>query len=108
MKAAVIHQYGGPEVLQYADCPDPVPGPGEVLVRVAAASINPIDTIERSGVREDFRRVRVPGILGWDVAGRVLGFGSGVSGFSVDDRVMAWAYHTYAELCAVKAELLAK
>ena len=43
MKAVVVHQYGGPEVLKFEDYPDPVPGAGEVLVRVAAASVNPLD-----------------------------------------------------------------
>ena len=50
MKAVVIREYGGPEVLRYEDCPDPVAQAGEVLVRVAAASINPIDTFERAGL----------------------------------------------------------
>jgi NADPH:quinone reductase-like Zn-dependent oxidoreductase len=49
-----------------------------------------------------------PAILGWDAAGRVLSLGPGVSEFSIGDRVLAWAYHTYAELRAVKAEPLAK
>ena len=43
MKAIVVHQYGGPEVLKFEEYPDPVPGPGEVLVRVAATSVNPLD-----------------------------------------------------------------
>jgi NADPH:quinone reductase-like Zn-dependent oxidoreductase len=108
MKAIVIHQYGGPEVLKYEEYPGPVAGPGEVLVRVAAASINPIDTYERAGLTKDFRPVQFPGVLGWDLAGTVVGLGPGVERFSVGDRVLAWAYHTYAELCAVKAELVAK
>jgi NADPH:quinone reductase-like Zn-dependent oxidoreductase len=107
MKAVVNYEYGGPEVLKYTDYPDPVAGPGEVLVRVAAAGVNPIDIIERSGGTKDWRPV-LPDILGWDVAGSVLGLGPGAKGFSVGDRVLAWTYHTYAELCVVKAELLAK
>lgn len=108
MKAIVIHEYGGPDVLKYEDCPDPVPGAGEVLVRVAAASINPIDIMERAGLTKDFKPVTFPGVLGWDLAGRVVGLGPGAQGFSVGDKVLAWAYHTYAELCTVRAELLAK
>ena len=49
MKAAVIHEYGGPEVLKYEEYPDPILRPGEVLVRVAAAGVNPVDALERSG-----------------------------------------------------------
>jgi NADPH:quinone reductase-like Zn-dependent oxidoreductase len=108
VKAIVIRQYGGPEVLEYADFPDPKVGAGEALVRVAAASVNPIDIMERSGLTQDFKPVQFPGVLGWDLSGTVVDVGFGVEGVAVGDRVLAWAYHTYAELCAVKAELLAK
>ena len=72
MKAIVIHEYGGPDVLKYEDYPDPAPGAGEVLVRVAAASINPIDIMERAGLTKDFKPVTFPGVLGWDLAGTVI------------------------------------
>ena len=108
MKAIVIHQYGGPEVLKFEDTPDPVAGAGEVVVRVAAASINPIDIIERSGGMKDLRPMTFPNVLGWDLAGTIVSVGPQVQGFALGDRVLAWGYHTYAELCAVKAELLAK
>lgn len=108
MKAIVIHQYGGPEVLTFEEYPDPVPGHGEVLVRVAAASINPVDLMQRSGATKEYMPIRFPGVIGWDLAGTVLQLGSGVGAFSIGDQVFAWAYHTYAELCVVKAELLAK
>jgi NADPH:quinone reductase-like Zn-dependent oxidoreductase len=108
MKAIVIHQYGGPEVLKIEDYPDPVVQNDEVLVKVAAASINPIDILERAGLTKDFRPVKFPGVLGWDLAGTIVGVGPGAKGFAVGDKVLAWAYHTYAELCGVKAELLAK
>jgi NADPH:quinone reductase-like Zn-dependent oxidoreductase len=108
MKAVFIRRYGGPEVLEYGERPDPVVGTGEVLVKVAAASINPIDIMERSGLTKDFKPVSFPGVLGWDLSGTVVSVGPGAEGFSVGDKVLAWAYHTYAELCAVKAELLAK
>ncbi len=104
MKAAVIHQYGGPEVLKYEDMPDPVPGPGEVLVKVAAAGINPIDLVERNGGTH----VPLPAILGWDVSGTIVKLGDGVSGLAVGEKVAAWASHTYAELVASKAELFAR
>jgi NADPH:quinone reductase-like Zn-dependent oxidoreductase len=108
MKAVVIHEYGGPEALKYEDFPDPVAGAGEVLVQVAAASINPIDILLRAGATQEYRAVNFPAILGRDLAGTVLKVGPGVEGFAVGERVFAWAYHTYAELCTVKAEVLAK
>lgn len=54
MKAVVVHKYGGPEVLKFEDYPDPVPGAGEVLVRVAAASVNPLDYRRRAGLTDDY------------------------------------------------------
>lgn len=108
MKAIVVQQYGGPEVLQFEDYPDPVPGPGEVLVRVAAASVNPIDYKRRAGLTKDFYPLQFPGLIGVDVAGTVAGLGPAVEGFSAGDRVFAMADNTYAELCVVKAAALAK
>jgi NADPH:quinone reductase-like Zn-dependent oxidoreductase len=78
MKAVVMNEYGGPEVLKFTDYPDPTPGPGEVLIRVAAASINPIDLLQRSGATKDFFPVEFPGIIGRDVSGTVLELGAGV------------------------------
>jgi NADPH:quinone reductase-like Zn-dependent oxidoreductase len=108
MKAVVVHQYGGPEVLKFEDYPDPVPGPGEVLVRVAAASVNPIDYKRRAGLTKDFYPMQFPGLIGVDMAGTVVKIGPGVEGFVVGDRVFAMADNTYAELCVVKAAVLAK
>ena len=108
MKAVVVHQYGGPEVLRFEEYPDPAPGPGEVLVRVAATSVNPIDYKRRAGLTKDFYPIQFPGLIGVDIAGTVVKVGSGVEGFSVGDRVFAMADNTYAELCVVKAAALAK
>jgi NADPH:quinone reductase-like Zn-dependent oxidoreductase len=108
MKAVVVHQYGGPEVLKFEDYPDPVPGPGEVLVRVAATSVNPIDYKRRAGLTKDFYPMHFPGLIGVDMAGTVVKLGPGVEGFSVGDQVFAMADNTYAELCVVKASVLAK
>jgi NADPH:quinone reductase-like Zn-dependent oxidoreductase len=108
MKASVIHEYGGPDVLRYEDYPDPILQPGEVLVRVAAAGVNPIDAILRSGEIKDRQPVQFPGVLGRDLSGTVEKLGPGANGLSIGDRVLAWAYHTYAEHCAVPAEVLAK
>jgi NADPH:quinone reductase-like Zn-dependent oxidoreductase len=108
MRAIVVRQYGGPEVLKFEDYPDPVPGPGEVLVRVAAASVNPIDYKRRAGLTKDFYPMHFPSLIGVDMAGTVVKIVPGVEGFSAGDQVFAMADNTYAELCVVKAAVLAK
>ena len=107
MKAIVVHEYGGPEVLKFEDYPDPVPGRGEVLVRVAAASVNPIDYKRRAGLTKDFYPIHFPGLIGVDMAGTVVEVGPGVEEFGAGNRVFAMADNTYAELCVVKADALA-
>jgi NADPH:quinone reductase-like Zn-dependent oxidoreductase len=106
MKAVVLHEYGGPSKLRYEDFEDPKPGPGEVLVRVQAVSLNPIDWKMRSGAAKDRFPVTFPAILGRDVAGVVRELGPDVKGFKEGDRVFALAFGTYAELCVVKASEL--
>ena len=108
MKAIVVHQYGGPEVLKFEEYPDPVAGLGEVLVRVAAASVNPIDCKRRAGLTQDFYPMHFPSLIGIDMSGTVVKLGPEVEGFSVGDQVFAMADNTYAELCVVKAAVLAK
>jgi len=107
MKAIVVHEYGGPEVLKYEEYPDPVPGRGEVLVRIAAASVNPIDYKRRAGLTKDFYPMQFPSLIGVDISGTVVKVGPGVEDFSDGNRVFAMADNTYAELCVVKAEVLA-
>src|SRR5271154_6865509 len=108
MKAVVVHQYGGPEVLKFEEYPDPVARPGEVLVRVAATSVNPIDYKRRAGLTKDFYPIKFPGLMGVDIAGTVVTVGPEVEGFSRGDQVFAMAADAYAELCVVKAAVLAK
>ncbi len=108
MKAIVVHKYGGPEVLKFEDYPDPVPGAGEVLVRVAAASVNPLDCKRRAGLTDDYYPIHFPGLIGVDMAGTIVKIGPEVEGFSVGDQVFAMADNTYAELCVVSAAILAK
>jgi NADPH:quinone reductase-like Zn-dependent oxidoreductase len=107
MKAIVVHEYGGPEVLKFEEFPDPVPGRGEVLVRVAAASVNPIDCKRRAGLTRDFYPMQFPSLIGIDMAGTVLKVGPDVEAFTEGDHVFAMADNTYAELCVVKADVLA-
>jgi len=98
MKAIVVHEYGGPEVLRFEDYPDPVPGQGEVLVRVAAASVNPIDYKRHGGLTKDFYPTKFPSLIGVDMSGTVVKVGPGAEGFSIDERVFAMTDNTYAEL----------
>jgi NADPH:quinone reductase-like Zn-dependent oxidoreductase len=108
MKAMVLHKYGGPDELKYEDFPEPTPGEGEVLVRVSAVSINPVDWKMRSGEAKERFPVEFPGILGRDLSGIVRSVGAGVTEFEPGDKVFALASHTYAELCVVKASELAR
>jgi NADPH:quinone reductase-like Zn-dependent oxidoreductase len=84
VKAIRIHEDGGPEVLRYEDAPDPVPGPGEILVRLRAASLNRLDLWVRKGLPS----VPKPRILGADGAGVVEALGDAVSGFDPGDEVV--------------------
>lgn len=84
MKAIRIHEDGGPDVLRYEDVPDPQPGPGQVLVRLRAASLNHLDIWVRRGLPS----VAKPRILGADGAGVVEALGEGVDGHAPGDRVV--------------------
>jgi NADPH:quinone reductase-like Zn-dependent oxidoreductase len=103
----VVSAYGGPEVMKYQDMPDPEPGAGDVLVKVAGIGINPEDMLERNGDLKDWQ-LHFPAIIGLDVSGTVIATGDGVTDLKVGERVCAWSYHTYAELVADKATLFAK
>ncbi len=107
MKAVLLKAYGGIDQLSYEDVPTPKPGSGEVLVKVAATSVNPIDWKMRSGVAKERFPVDFPGILGRDVAGEVAEVGPGVTGFTIGQRVMALTTQSYAEYAVVKADSLA-
>jgi len=89
MKAVFIRRYGGPEVVQVGDLEAPSPGPGEVLVRIRASSVNPIDWKIRDGTLRLFVRHPFPMILGVDVAGEVSALGEGARKFAAGDPVFA-------------------
>jgi NADPH:quinone reductase-like Zn-dependent oxidoreductase len=108
MKAIVLHEYGGPSKLVYEDVPDPVAGEGQVLVRVTASSVNPIDYKMRSGEAKERFPLDLPAIIGRDLSGIVRAVGDKVSGFTPGDRVMAIGNKAYAELTVVPATDLAK
>jgi NADPH:quinone reductase-like Zn-dependent oxidoreductase len=108
MKAVLLRGYGGPEQLEWGTAPEPKAAPGELKVRVQAASINPVDYKIRRGDLREVRPIQFPAILGRDVAGQVTEIGEGVSGFEVGDRVMGFVSQGYAEFCAAPAEAFAK
>ena len=85
MKAIFLHETGSPDVLKYGDLPDPIAKPGEMLVRIRAVSINPIDTYIRNGA--NYWPLPKPFIPGSDFAGEVVQLGEGAKGFSIGDRV---------------------
>jgi NADPH:quinone reductase-like Zn-dependent oxidoreductase len=107
MKAVLLHAYGGVEQLSYEDVTDPVPNPGEVLVKTIAISLNPIDWKIRRGEVKERMPVQLPEILGRDLVGEVVGIGEGVTTLTVGQLVFGLVNHTYAELVACKASDLA-
>jgi NADPH:quinone reductase-like Zn-dependent oxidoreductase len=109
MKAVRIHNYGGLDVLKYEDAPRPQPGAGEVLIRVEATSVNPIDWKVRAGYMKDFIPHSFPLILGWDVSGVIEEVGSNPAAagrFKKGDEVYTLPDHTrngaYAEYIVVR------
>jgi NADPH2:quinone reductase len=98
MKAIRVHTFGGPEVLRLEDVPDPRPGPGQVVVRIKAAGVNPVDTYMRAGTYP--RKPSLPYTPGLDAAGVVEAVGPGVKSGATGDRVYAGGTLSgaYAEL----------
>ena len=109
MKAAYIDKFGGPEVLKYGDLPDPVAGPGQVVVDTVAASVNGADPKVAAG---DYKQATFPVILGRDFSGVVSALGAGVTDLKVGDEVFgvleAGRDGTYCEKIAVGASIIAK
>jgi NADPH:quinone reductase-like Zn-dependent oxidoreductase len=112
MKAVVIDTFGGPEVLRVGEVAEPVAGPGEVLVDIHAASVNPADCRVRDGARQNVSSANFPMRLGRDFSGVVRSVGAGVTDLKPGDAVFAVTEQgkdgTYAEAIAIKAEICAK
>ena len=97
MQAVQVNQYGGPEVLELAESPDPHAGPGQVRVVVHAASVNPLDYKIRSGATAGDGPTSFPVLLGFDAAGVVDEVGEGVTDVRLGDAVFGLGSSTYAE-----------
>jgi NADPH:quinone reductase-like Zn-dependent oxidoreductase len=107
MKAVLLQAYGSVDQLLYEDVPIPVAAPGEVLVKLTSTSINPIDYKIRRGDMKDIMPLKLPIILGYDLAGQIVALGEGVTDIELDTLVMGVTDNTYAEYVACKAEILA-
>lgn len=90
MKAVRLQAYGDVGQFRFEDAPDPVPGAGEVLIRVAASGLNPVDLAIRQGFLDKFLPLTFPAIIGRDAAGTIVSVGEGVTGFAPGDRVVAF------------------
>jgi NADPH:quinone reductase-like Zn-dependent oxidoreductase len=113
MRAAAIEEFGGPDKIKLMDLPKPVFGPDYILIRAAAAGVNPVDWKIREGRQMSRYPHHFPLILGWDVAGVVEDVGIAVTSFQPGDRVTAYArkscveWGTYAEWVTVAEEAAA-
>lgn len=114
MRAIIQEQYGGPEVLTLAERPDPKVAPGEVLIRVKAAGVNPVDWKLGAGYLDAMMETQFPITPGWDVSGVVEAVGLDVYDYEVGDEVIGyvrkdWVQNgTYAELVAANVRLIAR
>jgi NADPH:quinone reductase-like Zn-dependent oxidoreductase len=111
MQAVRIQRYGGPDVLELADIPEPRPRDDEVLIQVAATSVNPVDWLVRDGAAKSFVKVKFPVVLGCDLAGEVVEIGRRVTKFRVGDEVFAMMPHhwgAHAERVALAEHLVVK
>ncbi|WP_371482074.1 NADP-dependent oxidoreductase [Kitasatospora sp. NBC_00315] len=114
MKAIAIRRYGGPEVVEFTDLPDPRVGPDSVLVRTRAVGVNPVDRKIREGHLDGVLDAHFPLVMGWDLAGVVRAVGGGVTEFAPGDEVIGYVrkdsveHGTYAELVAAPVRTLAR
>ena len=113
MKAAVINEFGDADVLKIIDVEKPVPNDEEVLIKIMAAGINPVDTKVRAGTSGMSRHLPLPAILGWDVSGVVESAGKDVKEFKAGDAVFGCIGFpglgkAYAEFTAIDPKYLAK
>lgn len=109
MKAILCDRFGGPEVMRLGEIDTPSPGPGEVLIRIHAAGVNPVDWKIREGGLARLFPCKFPLIPGWDAAGAIAALGEGVTGLSLGERVWSFCrkpdiqWGTYAEYVVMDA-----
>jgi NADPH:quinone reductase-like Zn-dependent oxidoreductase len=104
-KAYAFTEYGGPETQTFIDLPRPVPGPGQLLVAVHAAGVNPVDWKVRAGYLREVLPLTLPAVLGTEISGVVEDIGDGFEGFSIADETfgalpLVGGYAEYALLPA--------
>jgi NADPH:quinone reductase-like Zn-dependent oxidoreductase len=114
MKGVSYRRFGGSEVLEYGDLPEPKLSQNSVIIRVMATAINPADIALQAGLGESIMETWFPVVPGWDVAGIVERVGAGVSEFAPGDEVIAYVHReilhsgTYAELASIPVERLCR
>jgi NADPH:quinone reductase-like Zn-dependent oxidoreductase len=108
MKAVVINEFGGPEKLQLVEVARPQPGDNEVLIKVHAVGLNPVDAKIRAGKHISCENLELPAILGKDMSGVIAAVGKDVKGFRKGDAVFGCISQTYAEYVVASPELIVK
>ncbi|MEO6601113.1 MAG: NADP-dependent oxidoreductase [Polyangiaceae bacterium] len=108
MQAIVLSEYGDANRLELKECPEPEPGTGQIKVRVASASINPVDWKLRSGELQKVMPLELPAVLGRDAAGEVVRVGAGVTAFKEGDQVLGLVNGGYAQFVVAPTEAWAK
>lgn len=103
LKAIQFDKHGEPEVLELVEKPVPLPGPGQVQLRVAAAGVNPADYKWRNGFNLRYMPLPLPCVLGYDVAGEVTAVGKDVTGLAIGNRIVAVTTSGYAEFAVANA-----
>jgi NADPH:quinone reductase-like Zn-dependent oxidoreductase len=104
MKAIVLPAYGDADRLELREVPEPKPGPNELAVRVASASINPVDWKLISGALQKYMPLELPAILGRDVAGTVVALGPGVTTFQIGARLLGFVRNAFAEIAVAPVD----
>ncbi|MFI1252808.1 NADP-dependent oxidoreductase [Streptomyces netropsis] len=114
MKAISYRAYGGPEVLEFGELPEPKAGPDSVLIKVRAAAVNPVDWKAQAGYLDGMLQAVFPVVPGWDVSGVVVGLGADTPEFEIGDEVIGYVREdflsrgTFAEYVAAPVRTLAR